>query len=233
MTDWLTSTPFFGIFLTLISYFLGMRLYSRVRIQLFNPFILSFTSILMILFLLDIPLSDYMAGGQYIKMILPVTILLLALPLYRQLPLLLEHKLAIILGILAGVVTSGTTVFLLCLLLDVDKQLLLSLIPKSITTPLGIILSDTLGGFVSVTVISIVITGILGVLFHSPVFRLLKITHPVAQGIAMGTSSHAIGTSKAMELGEVQGAMSGLAIILAGIITVVSAPLFLLFYGFL
>ncbi len=233
MTDWLTSTPLFGILLTLGCYFLAMRLYKRVTIQLLNPFIVSFAAILIILFLLDIPLSRYMAGGKYIKMLLPVTILLLALPLYRQLPLLLEHKLAIILGILAGVLTSGVSVFLLCILLDVDKQLLLSLIPKSITTPLGIILSETLGGFVSVTVISIVITGILGVLFHGPVFRFLRITHPVAQGIAIGTASHAIGTSKAMELGEVQGAMSGLAIILAGIITVFSAPLFLLLYSLL
>ncbi len=233
MPEQLTSHPLFGILLTLILYYLSLRLYRKLKIQILNPFLLSMTGILVILSLFNIPLADYMEGAGYIKMMLPLTILLLALPLYRQLPLLLEHKFAILAGVISGVVTSAVSVFLLCRVLKVDKMLLLSLIPKSITTPLGIILTETLGGYVSVTVIAIVITGVLGVLFYVPVFRIFGITHPVAMGIAIGTASHAIGTSKAMELGEVQGAMSGLAIILAGIITVVSAPVFLAVYSLL
>ena len=229
----ITSNPLFGILLTLVLYYSALRIYKRLRIQLLNPFLLSMLGIIAVLLILDIPLDNYMAGGKYIKMLLPFTILLLALPLYRQLPLLLEHKFAILAGVLAGVVTSAGTVLLFSKLFGVDKTLILSILPKSITTPMGLILSDTLGAYTSVTVIAIVITGVMGVVLYIPVFRIFRITHPVAMGIAIGTTSHAVGTSKAMELGEVHGAMSGLAIVLAGVITVAAAPLFLLIAPFL
>ena len=231
MVELLTSNPLFGVVLTLIFYILANVIYAKTKISLLNPYLIALTGIIAVLLGFDIPVSNYMHGGELIQAILPLTIILLALPLYRQLPLLMEHKLAILAGILSGVVTSAVSVFSLCLLLDVDKTLMKSLIPKSITTPLGLILSETLGGMASVTVISIVITGVMGVIIYVPVFKLFKIKHPVARGIAIGTTAHAIGTSKAMELGEVTGAMSGLSIVLAGVMTFLTAPVFLLIFA--
>jgi predicted murein hydrolase (TIGR00659 family) len=226
-------TPLFWVILTLLFYILGKWVYSRKKISLLNPYLTSLVGLIAVLLGFDIPVSDYMQGGNMILILLPFTIILLALPLYRQLPLLMEHKKAILAGIFAGVTTSGVSVISLCLLLDVDKELIISLIPKSITTPLGLILSETLGGIASVTVIAIVITGILGVIIYTPVFRLFRIKHPVARGVAMGTAAHAIGTSKALELGEETGAMSGLSIVLAGVLTVMTTPLFLLIFSFI
>jgi len=228
MIDILTSNALFGILLTLILYSLSMMLYRKVRIQLLNPFLVSMAGIILLLTVMDIPLDHYMEGAGYITALLPLTIILLALPLYRQLPLLKEHRVAVLAGIAAGTTTSAVSTIVLCRLFGVDLELIRSIIPKSITTPLGLILTETLGGIASVTVIAIVITGLTGVLLYGPVFRLFRIKHPVAQGVAFGTTSHAIGTAKALELGEVTGAMSGLAIVLAGVATVAAAPLFLL-----
>ena len=233
MIDALTDNALFGILISPALYIPAVILYRKTRTQLLNPLVISLIGLFAILRLLDIPLSHYMKGGEYLIALLPVTIILLALPLYRQLPLLIEHKFPILAGIAAGVSTSAVSVFALCRLLNVDTVFIRSLIPKSITTPLGIVVSQTLGGIVSVTVISIVITGLMGVVLYIPVFKIFRITHPVAQGVAFGTTSHAMGTSKAMELGEVTGAMSSLAIVLAGLLTVAAAPLFLLVFSFL
>jgi len=226
----MTDIYAFGLILTIVIYFLSTILYRKIRSPFLNPFLVSFILIISVLIGFKIPLSHYMKGGELIILLLPVTIILLALPLYRQLPLLLEHKYAILAGILSGVLTSISSVFILSKLLGVDAALMKSLLPKSITTPLGLILTDSLGGIASLTVIAIVATGIMGVLLYIPIFKICRITHPIAQGIAIGTTSHAIGTSKAIELGDVQGAMSGLSIVLAGIITVLTVPLFLLIF---
>ncbi len=231
MVELLTSNPLFGVVTTLFFYILAKAIYAKTKISFLNPYLIALTGLIAVLLGFDIPVSDYMLGGKFIQAILPFTIILLALPLYRQLPLLMEHKTAILAGIFSGVGTSAVSVFSLCLLLDVDKTLMKSLIPKSITTPLGLILSETLGGMASVTVICIVLTGVMGVIIYVPVFKLFKIEHPVARGIAIGTTAHAIGTSKAMELGEVTGAMSGLSIVLAGVMTVMTAPVFLLIFA--
>lgn len=233
MINHITSNPVFGILLTVIIYYLALRLYRKTGIQLLNPFLVSMTVIIAVLLLSDIPLTNYLEGGDWIVAGLPFTILLLALPLYRQLPLLLQHRKAIISGVLSGVITSILSVFFLGRLFGIDEALILSVIPKSITTPLGIISSEMIGGIAGITVIAIVFTGLLGVVIYIPVFKIFRITHPVAQGIAIGTTSHAIGTSKAMELGEIQGAMSGLAIVLSGIITIILAPVFLILSAFI
>jgi len=231
MIDNITASPIFGLVLTGVVYFLSQLVYRKYKIPILNPFLISTVFIIALLLIFDIPLTDYLQGGQWIIAALPVTIILLALPLYRQIALLLEHKFAILAGISAGVFTSITSVLILSKLFGIDEALIKSLVPKSITTPLGLIVSETLGGIASVTVIAIVVTGLMGVIIYIPVFKFLKITHPIAQGIAIGTTSHAIGTSKALELGEVQGAMSSLAIVLAGIITVISAPLLLVIFA--
>jgi putative effector of murein hydrolase len=233
MIENITGSPFFGLVLTLLVYNLSLLLYKKTRQQLLNPFLVSLVFIIIFLTIFDIPLSHYMAGGNWILLILPFTIILLALPLYRQLPVLLEHKIAILVGITAGVLTSALSVFLFSKLLGIDKVLIQSILPKSITTPLGLIMSETLGGIAGVTILAITITGLMGLVLYIPIFKIFRITHPVAQGIAIGTTSHAIGTSKAMELGEIQGALSSLAIVLSGIITVFLSPVFLIVFTFL
>lgn len=230
MIEILTDNILFGVITTLIVYFLSILLYRKTKIPLLNPVLVSLLAIVLILMVFDIPLDHYMKGGQWIIAFLPLTIILLALPLYRQLPLLLEHKYVILAGIGSGVLTSVISVFCLSKLLKVDTVLIRSLLPKSITTPLGLILTDSIGGIASITVLAIVITGLTGVLICVPLFKIFRISHPIAQGVALGTTSHAIGTAKAFEMGEIQGAMSGLSIVLAGIITVITVPLFLLFF---
>lgn len=228
MIDFITSNILFGIILTVVLYVLTRLLYKKTKISLLNPVLLSTIIIISLLLLFNIPLENYMKGAKYISLFLPVTIILLALPLYRQLPLLKKHRLSISIGILSGVLTSFLSIIVLSKIFGVDKELIQSIIPKSITTPLGIIVSDSLDGIAGITVISIVFTGILGVVIYSPIFLLFRIKHPVAKGIALGTTSHAIGTSKALELGEIEGAMAGLAIILTGVTTVILTPLYIL-----
>lgn len=233
MIKLLTYNPLFGIVLTFVFYIVSLRVYRKVRNPLAHPVLLSMVGIILLLLGGKIPLNNYMSGAKYIAGLLPVTIILLALPLYRQLPLLREHRVPILAGIAAGTLTSAVSLVVLCWLFHVDRELLRSILPKSITTPLGLIVSDSLGGIASITVISIVFTGILGILVYAPVFRLFRIRHAVARGVALGTASHAIGTSKALELGEIDGAMSSLAIIISGVFTVVATPLFLVLLAWL
>lgn len=228
MIDWFISGPLFGLLLTVVFYILALRLYRKTRIPVLNPVLVSMLGIIALLMGFGIPLKDYMAGGGCIAALLPLTIVLLALPLYRQLPLLKAHKVPVLAGVVAGIITSAVSLFVLCRLFGVDSELIRSILPKSITTPLALIVSDSVGGLASITVVAVVFTGISGVLIYHLVFLLFRITHPVARGVALGTSSHVIGTAKALELGEIDGAMSSLAIIISGVVTVAATPLFIL-----
>ncbi len=155
----------------------------------------------------------------------PATICL-AVPLYKQVELLKKHYKAVIAGISTGVLSSLLSVLLLALLFRFGHEAYVTFLPKSITTAIGISVSEELGGFVSVTVVVIVITGVLGNIFAEKFLKLLKIEEPIAKGIAIGSSSHAIGTAKAMEMGSIEGAMSGLSIVVCGILTVIGASIF-------
>ena len=133
---------------------------------------------------------------------------------------------AIVLGLISGVITSLVCVLVLALLFHFDHAQYVTLLPKSITTAIGMGISEELGGYVTITVAVIIITGVIGNMLAETVCRIFKIEEPVAKGIAIGASSHAVGTVKAMEIGEIEGAMSSLAIAVAGLLTVVLAPVF-------
>lgn len=225
MIDTFTDNILFGIVITLAAYTAAKLINSKTGITLLNPFLLAILTLMGMILILKVPLENYMKGAVYLEHMLPVSILLLALPLYRQRSRLKSHRLAILAGTTAGVVTNLVTTILLCRLFNIDDRILRSLIPRSITTPLGLLMVENIGGISGITMIAIVFNGIFGVLVYAPVYALFRIHHPVARGIAMGTTSHAIGTAKAMELGELIGAMSGLAIVLAGLITVAAYPL--------
>ena len=226
MHEFFASSMFFGVFISLAAYFLGVYLRRKTKIPLFHPLLVSVCLIIALLSFLKIDYSAYNQSAKMLSSLLTPATICLAVPLYEQLDLLRRHKKAILLGILSGVITSLVCVLVLCLLFRLDHTDYVTLLPKSITSAIGMDVSKMLGGYVPVTVAVIIITGIFGNIIAKTVFRIFSITDPVARGIALGTSSHAIGTTRAMEMGKIEGAMSGLSIAVAGLLTVVGAWLF-------
>jgi predicted murein hydrolase (TIGR00659 family) len=222
MINTIADNNLFGILLTVGLFYCGMWLRNRFRKNWINPLLISVFAIVVILQVTDVSYEQYMQGAGLIHDFLgPVTVVL-ALPLYRQRKLLVKYRLSIICGITSGVFTSLVSVLVLGRLVGLNEMLERSLLPHSITTPIGIAVSNDIGGMEGITVVSIILTGIFGALIAGGLFRLLRITHPVAKGLALGTSAHAIGTSKALELGETEGAVSSLSIGVAAITTVIA-----------
>lgn len=219
------KTPIFGIVVTILFFNIGIYIKSKLKSPIFNPLLIAIIGIILFLSIFNIDYNDYKIGADTINFFLgPVTVVL-AVPLYKQLDLLKKYFLEIIIGITSGVLVSFISILLISKLTNTQEIIMNSLMGKSITTPMGISLTATLGGIQSITVVSIILTGIFGGIISVPLFKIIKIKNPIAKGIALGTSAHALGTTKAMELGEVEGAMSGLAIGVAGIITVILVPI--------
>lgn len=225
MREALMSSAYLGFAVTIGSYLLGIALKKKVNIQIFNPLLAAVIFVMIFLKISKVPYENYYEGAKYISYFLTPATVCLAIPLYKQLALLKENLLAVMGGILSGVIASAVSIFAMSKLFSLSHQHYVSLLPKSITTAIGIGISEEAGGIVTLTVVSIVITGILGNVLSELLFQLVKIKDPVAKGLALGTASHAIGTTKALELGEIEGAMSSLAIAVAGIMTVVIVPL--------
>lgn len=217
---------FFGMAVSVLGYELGLFLKSRWKLPIFNPLLISIAAVMIVISVLNIDYENYNASAKYLSYLLTPATVCLAVPLYQQLQLLKRHAKAIAAGILAGVLSSMGTVFLLSLLFRFTHEQYVTLLPKSITTAIGMGVSEEMGGIVTITVAVIIITGILGNMAAEVICRIFKITEPVAKGIAIGSAAHAIGTTKAMELGEIEGAMSSLAIAMAGLTTVVFASFF-------
>lgn len=225
MSDIFTDSVYFGFFLSLATYFAGVKLKKMCKSDLLNPLLVSAVLIIVILFVFHIPYEHFNQGANYLNYLLTPTTVCLALPLYRQLDLLKKYWFPIICGLLAGCAVTMLTVIGFCSLFRMDIALCRSLLPKSITTAIALGVSQEIGGIAPVTVAAVIVTGIIGAITANAVFKICHIKNPVAQGLALGAASHAIGTTKAMELGEVQGAMSSLAIVVSGIITVIAAPI--------
>lgn len=226
MSQLIQNAASFGLFLTLGTYLIGTALNKRFRSPLTNPILISLVIIIPVLLLCGVEYDVYYEGAKYISYLLTPATVSLAIPLYRQMDKLKKHFKAILLGICSGVLASGLTIWGLSALFGLSHTDYVTLLPKSVTTAIGMSLSTELGGVAAVTVTSIVVTGILGNCLAVFLCRLFRITHPVAKGIAIGTSAHALGTSKAIEIGEVEGAMSGLSIAVAGLLTVAAAQVF-------
>ena len=226
MTELIQNCTTFGLFLTLGAYLLGLAMNKRFKSPLTNPLLLSLVIIIPVLLLCGIDYDTYYEGAKYISYLLTPATVSLAIPLYRQLDKLKKNMKAILLGIFSGVLTSGLTIAGLSLLFGLSHTDYVTLLPKSLTTAIGMSLSTELGGVAAITVTAIVVTGIFGNCLAVFLCRLFRITDPVAKGLAIGTASHALGTSKALEIGEVEGAMSGLSIAVAGLMTVAVAQFF-------
>lgn len=223
------NTPIFGIVLTVLFFNIAVYIQKKTKNPAFNPLLISILGIIVCLNIFKIPYENYKIGGNAINYFLgPITIVL-AVPLYRQFELLKKYKLEILIGISCGVIVSFISIVSIGKLFNTSTGIINSLIPKSITSPMGISLANTINGIQAVTVVCIILTGILGAIIAPTVFKLGKITNPIAKGVALGTSAHALGTSKAIEMGEVEGAMSGLSIGISGLITVIIVPILIKF----
>ncbi len=216
----LIDTQIFGVIISILAYEVGLLIYRKTKIPIFNPLFISIILVISVLLIFGIDLETYNKGGSMISFFLGPATVILAVPLYKQLESLKSNVIPILTGITAGSVTAVLSVLAFVKVLRLPKDIGLSLLPKSITTPIGIELSKQIGGIPPLTVAAIVFTGIVGAVLGPLTCKVFRITDRLAVGVSIGTASHAVGTTKAAELGELEGAMSGLAIGLAGIITV-------------
>ena len=227
MNEFLLQSTYFGVVLSLLCYWVALKIASKVKSTLCNPLMISIVLVVIILSIFGISYETYNKSASHLNYFLTPTTVCLAVPLYRQYEVLKKNLKAIVLGIASGCVACMVTLVALIKLFTFDTTLAASVMAKSITTAIAIGLTEEIGGIPAITVACIMITGIFGACFASIVCKIFKIENPVAQGLAIGTSAHALGTSRALEIGEVQGAMSSLAIAIAGIMTVVLAPIVL------
>ena len=216
---------YFGLFISVFAYMIGVQIKKKLGWGFLNPLLVAIILLIVLLKVTDIPYAEYNKGAGYISYFLTPATVCLAIPLYKQLELLKKNLTAVILGITSGVLGSAASIFLMSFLFKLDHVYYVSLLPKSITTAIGMGVSEEAGGIVTITIVSIILTGILGNMIAELWFRVIGLKEPIAKVLAVGTAAHAIGTAKALELGEVEGAMSSLSIAVAGLMTVVVVPL--------
>ena len=226
MIDTLTATPFFGLGLSLLCWILAVKFQEKTGLLVCNPVLVSSLLVILVLVVFRIPLENYNLGGDIIKMLLSPATAVLALNIYQQRKVLKEHFWPVILGCLVGSLASILVVQLMCRMFQTESSLLNSLLPKSVTTAIAVSISESNGGLPGLTAAAVCVTGIEGAMLAPFFAKLFHITDPVAEGVAIGACSHAVGTSKALELGPLQGAMSSIALCVCGIITSLIAGFF-------
>lgn len=218
-------TPLFGVLISLAAFELGGIINRKTKLSIFNPLLIAIIILIVFLKGLHISYDNYNKGGAWISFFLGPATVVLALPFYKKFELFRKNAMPILIGIFTGAVVGIVSVLFLCKVFGFSEVLIKSLLPKSITTPIGIVISKQLGGLPPITVVAIILTGITGSIIGPWLYKTLKLEDKVAMGVAMGNASHAVGTAKALELGEIEGAMSGLTIGIAGIITVFLVPI--------
>lgn len=226
MNEMIQDSLFFGAVISLIAYEIGLLLRRKFALAILNPLLISIVIVIVLLKIFHVDYSAYNESAKYLSYLLTPATVCLAVPLYEQLTLLKKNLLAVACGIVSGTLSSLAGIFVLSRLFSLDHRLYVTLLPKSITTAIGIGISEELNGIVTITVAVIIITGILGNVIADGIFRLFRIKNPLAKGLALGTASHAIGTARAMEMGPVEGAMSSLAVAVSGLLTVVIISFF-------
>ncbi|TJX15618.1 LrgB family protein [Tissierella creatinini] len=227
MVNELFKNPAFGVGLTLISYELGKYLQKKTKIKLLSPLITGSLIIIGVLLIGDIDYKNYKLGGSIVSFFVGPATVSFAIPLYKNLRIIRENLIGILAGILGGLLTGLLSALILSRIFGLSHQIRLSLLPKSVTSAIGYAISDMIGGVPEISLVLIVVAGVTGYVVSEFIFKILKIDNPIIKGIALGTNSHVIGTAKAMELGEKEGAMSSAAITIAGVIMVFLIPLFI------
>lgn len=226
MKEIICDSAFFGVMISIMTYEAGVLLKKKFKLAIFNPLLVAIVCTILILIGLNIEYEVYKQGAQYLSYLLTPATVCFAIPLYEQSELLKKNFKAIMAGVISGIITSLTTVLVLSVIFGLTHEEYVTLLPKSVTTAIGIGISEELGGYVTITVAVIVVTGILGNVIAEAVCRIFRITEPVAKGIGIGSAAHAVGTAKAMEMGETEGAMSSLSIAVTGLLTVIFASVY-------
>ncbi len=219
MTDFLVESSYFSIALTVLAFAAGSAIQKKWKLSVLNPILIAAILVIVTLNLLDIPNSVYQEGCKVLSFLLTPATICLAISFYEQYQNLKQHLLAVILGVLAGAVSCLGIVYLLCRIFGLDQTLTVSLLPKSITTAIGVPISQELGGIAAITTAVIICTGIVGNVLGPALSKLFGIRDEIAQGVAYGTASHVIGTSKAVELSQLTGAVSSLSLTVCGLLT--------------
>ena len=226
MNEFFANSAFFGVLISLVSYVAGEALKKKFKLGIFNPLLIAIVATIIVISVFHIDYEVYNESAKYLSYLLTPATVCLAVPLYERIDRLKENPAAIISGIVSGVITSLASILAMAAVFHLSHEEYVTMLPKSITTAIGIGVSEELGGYVAITAAVIIVTGVLGNILAETVLKLFRITDPVAKGIAIGTAAHAIGTAKAMEIGETEGAMSSLSIVVSGILTVIGASVF-------
>lgn len=226
MAEIISNSLFFGVAISVFAYECGVWLKGKWKLAIFNPLLISIAAVIIFLKVFRIEYSAYKEGAKYLSYFLTPATVCLAVPLYEQIELLKKNVIAILVGIFSGALSSVTCIWLMSMAFRLNHEEYVTLLPKSITTAIGMGVSEELGGIVTITVAVIVITGVLGNIIAEYVCDIFRIKEPIAKGVAIGSAAHAVGTAKAIEIGEVEGAMSSLSIAVSGIITVVLASVY-------
>lgn len=226
MSEMIVNSTYFGVVLSIGAFLVGRALQKRFKHPLCNPLLIAIVLVILFLLVFHVDYETYQSSAKLLSSLLTPATVCLAIPLYEQFELLKKNVKAVLAGIASGVLSSLCCVLVLALLFRLDHVSYVTFLPKSITTAIGMGVSEELGGYISITVAVIIISGILGNIFAESACKLFRITEPIARGVAIGSASHAIGTAKAMELGEIEGAMSSLSIVVSGLLTVIGAAVF-------
>ena len=230
MTDFCNNSVYFGVAVRLVGYVIGVQLKKKFKLAVLNPLMISIIFVVGVVLLFKLDYPSYKKQAEILNYLLTPATIALAIPLYQQLSLLRKNLLAVICGIISGVFASMSSVLAMSVLFSLSHEDFVTLLPKSITTAIGMGVSEELGGIQTITVAVIIVTGVLGNVIGEGVCKLFRITEPISRGLALGTAAHAIGTAKALEMGEIEGAMSSLSIAVAGLLTVVFASFYAMVY---
>ena len=226
----LLDTAFFGIVVTVLSYWMGIKINQKTKISVFNPLLLAIIIVIVFLALTGIDYDVYYVGGQYFKFLLTPATVCFAVPLYRQVLILKSNLKAMLISIFSGCIACTGSIIIMAKLMNVSEEVLLGLLSKSVTLSIALDITKELGGLQSVTCVGVIFTGIMGGAVATALGSIFKVKDDVALGVAVGTSSHAVGTARILQYSELSGAMGSLAIVVAGILTVFIAPLMAHFY---
>lgn len=221
---------FFGVFISLAFYAFGLFLAKKWKIAIVNPLLIAIVLTICFLLIFKIDYQDYASSAKYLSYLLTPATVALAIPLYEQLKILKDNFKAIIVTTLVGTITSMITILIIAVSLGLTHNEYVTFLPKSITTAIGMELSGELGGYVNITVVTIILTGVFGQIVADSLFKIFRVEDSITKGLALGIASHAAGTAKAAEIGSLESAVSSVALILSGILTVILINVFVLFY---
>lgn len=221
MFENLLSSECFCLILTISAFVLASSVQKKTRLAILNPILIGAVLVISVLLLLEIPNETYQNGNHILRFLMTPATICLTISFYQQFQALKHHMLAIAAGVLAGSISSICFVSIAAGLFRLELPLVLSLLPKSVTSAIGAVISEEMGGLSALTTFAIILTGILGNIIGPALCRILRIQDPIAQGVAFGTAAHVVGTAKAVQMNKLTGAVSSLSLTLAGLITVV------------